>query len=163
MNNFRYRHSFLTAAFFGGFQALMPLMGWLGASLFRESWLFHNGHWISFILLSLIGGKMIWEGLHPDEECPDPEDVFKIGNLLLLAVATSIDALAVGMSLAFLGSSILLEACIIGIITFGVSWFGVFAGHRLSHLFGERMEEIGGTVLILIGIRIILGHYGIFG
>ena len=163
MDDFRHRHCLITAALFGLFQALMPIAGWLGASLFRGSWLDINGHWVSLALLLFIGGKMIWESLHPDGECPDPDETFRLKNLLLLAVATSIDALAVGVSLAFLGSSILFESLVIGVITFAVSYMGVHAGHKLSHLFGERMETVGGIILILIGVRIALEHYAIMG
>lgn len=161
MDDFKHNHCLLTATLFGLFQALMPIAGWLGASLFRGSWLDINGHWVSLALLLLIGGKMVWESLHPDGECPDPDETFRLKNLLILAVATSIDALAVGVSLSFLGSAILIEAAIIGVITFAVSYLGVHAGHKLSHIFGERMETVGGVILIMIGIRIVLGHYGI--
>ncbi|MDC7239720.1 MAG: manganese efflux pump MntP family protein [Spirochaetales bacterium] len=161
MDDFKHNHCLTTALFFGAFQGIMPLAGWLGASLFRDSWLFFNGHWVSLALLFFIGGKMIWESLHPDGECADPDEIFGLKNMLILAVATSIDALAVGASLAFLGSTILAEAVIIALITFGVSYAGVHAGHRLSHLFGERMETVGGSVLLLIGIKIVMEHYGI--
>lgn len=158
MDDFRHRHCLLTALLFGLFQGLMPLAGWMGASLFRGSWIDMNGHWLSLALLLLVGGRMIWEGLHPDGECPDPDEVFAFKNLLLLALATSIDAMAVGVSLAFLGSSILMEALVIALITFAVSYLGVHAGHRLSQFFGEKMETLGGIILILIGIRIVLSH-----
>ncbi|MDA3956220.1 manganese efflux pump MntP family protein [Oceanispirochaeta sp.] len=156
MDDFRHNHCLLTAFLFGLFQALMPLAGWWGASFFSGSWLDVYGFWISFALLIIIGGKMIWESLHPDAVCPDPDEAFKLGNLLILAVATSIDALAVGISLSLLGSGIGVEALVIGVVTFGISYLGVHAGHRLSHIFGERMETVGGIVLILIAFTILL-------
>jgi putative Mn2+ efflux pump MntP len=158
MDNFKHNHCLLTASLFGLFQGAMPLAGWWGASLFSGSWLDAYGHWISFALLAFIGGKMIWESLHPEGVCPDPEDSFKLTNLLTLSVATSIDALAVGISLSFLGSGIYFEAAVIAAVTFGISYLGVHAGHRLSHLFGERMETVGGIILILIGTTIVLEH-----
>ncbi len=156
MDDFVHSHCFLTAFLFGLFQALMPLIGWFGASFLQGPWIESANHWIAFGLLAFIGVKMIWESLHPDGECKDPEDVFHIKNLLILAVATSIDALAVGISFSFLGYSILLAAPVIGLTTFIISYTGVHAGHRLSHLFGERMETVGGMVLILIGVKILI-------
>jgi len=159
MDDFRHNHCLLTSVLFGLFQAIMPLAGWWGAALLHGTVLITRGHWISSALLLIVGGKMIWESFHPDGECPDPDEAFKLKNLLALAVATSLDALAVGISLSFLGSGILFEAAVIGIVTFCVSYIGVHAGHRLSHLFGERMETVGGIVLIAIALRILLGHY----
>jgi len=159
MDDFRHNHCLLTSFLFGLFQAVMPLAGWWGASLLSGTVIVSQGHWISFGLLIFVGGKMVWESLHPDGECPDPDEAFRLKNLLILAVATSLDALAVGISLSFLGSGILFEAVIIGAVTFCISYIGVHAGHRLSHLFGERMETAGGIVLIAIAFRILLGHY----
>ena len=156
MNDFKHDHCLLTSLLFGLFQALMPLIGWLGVSFFRDTRIEIINHWIAFILLSGIGLKMIWESYHPDGTCRDPDDVFHIKNLLVLAVATSIDALAVGISFSLLRYPILPAAALIGVVTFFMSYGGVRAGHKLSHLFGERMEKIGGIILILIGLRILL-------
>jgi len=158
MDDFRHNHCILTALLFGLFQALMPLAGWWGASLLNGTVLISRGHWISFALLLFVGGKMTWESFHPDGECPDPDEAFRLKNLLILAVATSIDALAVGISLSFLGSGILFEAAVIGIVTFCISYIGVHTGHRLSHIFGERMETVGGIILIIIAFRILITH-----
>jgi len=152
---FRHNHFFLLAFLFGLFQGLMPLIGWLGVSFFRGEWVETFNHWVAFLLLGFIGTKMIWESLHSDGECKDPEDVFHIKNLLILAVATSIDALAVGISFSFLNYPIIPAAAVIGITTFIISYGGVRAGHKLSHIFGERMETVGGAILILIGLRIL--------
>lgn len=156
MTDFKHNHCLLTAFLFGLFQGLMPLMGWLGAGFLQGEWIESLNHWIAFILLSIIGLKMIWESFHLGGECKDPDDVFHIRNLLILAVATSIDALAVGISFSFLGYPIIQGAAIIGITTFIITYGGVRAGHTLSHIFGERMESIGGAVLIIIGLRILL-------
>ena len=156
MDDFVHSHCLLTSFFFGLFQALMPIIGWYGVSFLQGPWIESMNQWIAFGLLGFIGIKMIWESLHPDGECKDPDNVFLIKNLLILAVATSIDALAVGISFSFLGYPIIIPALIIGTITFLISYAGVHTGHRLSHLFGERMETVGGIVLVLIGLKILI-------
>jgi len=161
MDKFKHHHCLLTAFLFGLFQAGMPLIGWAGTGFFRGEWVEQADHWIAFGLLAFIGAKMIWESFHPDGECRDPEDMFRLKNLLVLAVATSIDALAVGITFSFLDYPILIAAPVIGLTTFAISYIGVRTGHRLSHLFGERMEALGGAVLILIGLKILLEHTGI--
>ena len=158
MNDFKHDHCLLTATLFGLFQAVMPLLGWLGVSFFRDPRIESFNHWIAFILLGGIGVKMIWESFREEGECRDPDEVFHIKNLLILAVATSIDALAIGISFSFLNYPILPAAAVIGAVTFFMSLGGVRAGHKLSHLFGERMELVGGVILILIGLRILLTH-----
>ena len=155
MDKFIHSHCLLTSVLFGMFQAVMPLIGWFGVSFLQADWIESLNHWIAFILLGFIGIKMIWESFHPDGECRDPDDVFHIKNLLILAVATSIDALAVGISFSFLNYPILSAAAVIGLTTFVLSYAGVRTGHKLSHIFGERMETVGGAVLILIGLRIL--------
>ena len=156
MEKFIHRHCILTAFLFGLFQALMPLAGWFGAGFLHGPWVESMGHWIAFILLAFIGIKMIWEGTHPDGVCKNPDETFRLTNLLVLAVATSIDALAVGVSYSFLNYPIATAVPVIGITTFLISYAGVHAGHRLSHLFGERMEVVGGVVLVLIGLKILI-------
>ncbi|OQY33477.1 MAG: hypothetical protein B6241_07905 [Spirochaetaceae bacterium 4572_59] len=156
MTDFKHNHCLLTAFLFGLFQGLMPLMGWVATGFLQGEWVEPLNHWIAFILLSIIGLKMVWESFHPNGECKNPNDVFHIRNLLILAVATSIDALAVGISFSLLDYSIIREATLIAITTFIISYIGVRAGHKLSHIFGERMESVGGAVLILIGLKILL-------
>jgi len=151
------RQALVIALFFGGFQALMPLIGWaLGAQFAHFVTSF--AHWIAFALLAFIGGKMIWDAFHEDDE--DAGDFsLDFRELLLLAVATSIDALAVGITFAFLDVSIVPSITLIGITTFLISFAGVAIGHQ----FGSRWERpstiAGGVILICIGIKIVLDHF----
>lgn len=154
--------AFVLALFFGGFQALMPLIGWALGSQFL--WLISPiDHWIAFVLLAVIGGKMLWEALHDEEGEDDgkPADKIDLGEFFILAVATSIDALAVGISFAALAVDIVLSILIIGVVTFCFTIAGVFVGN----FFGSRYEKpasiVGGVVLILIGLKILLEHLGI--
>ena len=154
--------AFVLALFFGGFQALMPLIGWALGSQFL--WLISPiGHWIAFVLLAVIGGKMLWEALHDEEGEDDgkPADKIDLGEFFILAVATSIDALAVGISFAALAVDIVPSILIIGVVTFCFTIAGVFVGN----FFGSRYEKpasiVGGVVLILIGLKILLEHLGI--
>lgn len=154
---FRIKHALRIALFFGGFQAVMPILGWLAGLTLKEV-ISRFDHWIAFGLLVIIGVKMIIEsfGLNDENEKCDTID---IGTLLLLAIATSIDALAVGVTFAFLDMAILTPILIIGIVTFGLSLAGVFIGDKLGHFFEKRIEIIGGLILIGIGIKIVLEHY----
>ncbi len=147
-----------TGLFFGGFQALMPLLGWLLGKQF-ESCITRIDHWIAFILLAFIGGKMIWEALRGGEE--GDSGSFALRELLLLAIATSIDALAVGITFAFLQVNIWLSILVIGVITFALSVGGVWLGSRVGGKFHEKAELAGGAVLVLIGLKILLEHLGI--
>lgn len=154
--------AFVLALFFGGFQALMPLIGWALGSQFL--WLISPiDHWIAFVLLAVIGGKMLWEALHDEEGEDDgkPADKIELGEFFILAVATSIDALAVGISFAALAVDIVPSILIIGVVTFCFTIAGVFVGN----FFGSRYEKpasiVGGVVLILIGLKILLEHLGI--
>lgn len=162
--------------FFGGFQALMPVIGWfLGAQF--ASLVTPIDHWIAFILLAFIGGKMLFDAIKGDDEsetAKDGEGAPKDGEgakssapkldlreLTMLAIATSIDALAVGITFAFLDVDIVLAAGFIGVVTFVLSVIGVAVGNQ----FGSRWEKpstiVGGVVLILIGVRILLEHIGV--
>ncbi len=150
------KHALLAGCWFGGFQALMPLVGYaLGVSF--ASLVTEIDHWIAFLLLSFIGGKMIWDTLRGGEEEGDDDD-FSPRTMFLLAVATSIDALAVGVSFAFLGVSIWESVVLIGLVTLLLSAAGVYIGH----LFGKRCRSwaalAGGCVLILIGVKILVEH-----
>ncbi len=151
------RHALKIAAFFGGFQALMPVAGWslgrLGADFITAI-----DHWVAFALLSIIGGKMLWEALFDKRDDNERSDPLNIYILLTLAFATSIDAAAVGISLSFLKVDIIEPSIIIGIITFFISLAGVFIGCKFGDKFGCKVEIAGGLVLIGIGIKIVIEH-----
>ena len=151
------RQTLRLAWHFGLFQALMPVIGWL-AGLTVAAWIAPVDHWIAFGLLSAIGGKMIWEALHDggeDRERPDPTRGW---SLILLSVATSIDALAVGLSLALLNVSIWYPALVFGIVAGGFTAVGLHLGRRFSVSLGRRVEIVGGVILIGIGLRILVEH-----
>ncbi len=145
-------------AWFGGFQALMPLLGWLLGRQF-ESYITSIDHWIAFILLGFIGGKMIWEAVRGGEE--ETGGGLGARELFVLAVATSIDALAVGVSFAFLNVNIWSSVAFIGVTTFVLSVFGALVGGRLGEKFKDRAEIAGGAILVLMGLKILLQHLGV--
>ena len=153
------RQTVTVALFFGGFQALMPVLGWALGKQF-EQYITRYDHWIAFILLLYIGGKMVWEALHSGEEATAAAN-FSIRELLILAVATSIDALAVGITFAFLRVEIGLASAVIGCTTFVISLAGVFIGNRFGSRYKQRAEIVGGVILILIGLKILLEHTGV--
>lgn len=144
------------ATCFGAFQAVMPLIGWL-AGLSLRNVISGIDHWIAFGLLCLIGFKMIYESFTVESRDKEinPLNVFV---LLILSVATSIDALAVGISLSFLEISIAIPAIIIGTVTFLLTLLGVFIGKRFGHIFENKIEIIGGLILIGIGMKILIDH-----
>lgn len=144
---------------FGGFQMLMPVIGWLAGTGLR-SFIGGIDHWIAFGILAVIGGKMIYEASKP-AECREPVNPADLRVLVMLAIATSIDALAVGVSFAFFNFSILLPVLIIGVVTFIFSAAAVYIGNRVGSLFGNRVEVLGGLVLIAIGARILLEDLGV--
>lgn len=156
MTRFRIRYVFRIALAFGLFQAIMPIIGFLAGLSIRD-FLASIDHWVAFGMLSFIGCKMIYESISMDSNNKqfNPQDLLLI---LSLAVATSIDALAVGISLSFLKISIIRPALIIGIVTFAFSFTGVYIGKRIGHLFEKKIEIIGGLILIGIGIRILIEH-----
>jgi len=135
---------------------IMPVIGW-GVGLTLADIISVFDHWIAFGLLAFIGAKMIYEGIKKGEEHSIPKEL-KLQSLLILAVATSIDALMVGLSFAFLQTSIVLPIAAIGAITFGLSLGGFYFGNGLGKVFGHRIEIVGGAVLILIGLKILLEH-----
>ena len=151
------RHALLAGLYFGGFQALMPVLGWLLGYRF-ESLITSIDHWVAFVLLSLIGGNMIRESFSEEEELNDD---FGVKTMLLLAVATSIDALAVGITFAFLSVKILPAAALIGVTTFLLSILGICIGRAFGARWKSRAELAGGVILILIGLKILLEHLGI--
>jgi putative Mn2+ efflux pump MntP len=153
---------YLTAGlYFGGFQALMPLVGWLLGSQFAQM-IQSVDHWIVFFLLGGIGGKMIWDAFHEEEAdaSADP-DRLDYRELTVLAVATSIDALAVGISFAFLEVRVVPSVLLIGLVTFLLCVGGVRIGHRFGARYSGRATLCGGVILILIGLRILLEHLGV--
>ncbi len=160
MDRLNVKHTFIIALFFGGFQAAMPLAGWALGTYF-EKYITSIDHWIAFILLSIIGGKMIYEAVKPEEECSSISSRLNIKELLVMAVATSIDALAVGITFAFLKVNIALSVSLIGIITFILSFIGVMVGNRFGSKYKNKAELAGGIVLILIGIKVLLEHLGV--
>ena len=153
------RQTFRLAWHFGLFQALMPIIGWL-AGLSVERWIAPVDHWIAFGLLAVIGGKMIHEALKDHDNGGDSQraDPTKGWSLVLLSVATSIDALAVGLSLALLDVSIWWPAVVIGLVAGAFTTVGMQLGKRFGALLGRRMEVVGGIVLIAIGVQILVKH-----
>ncbi|MGB9640915.1 MAG: manganese efflux pump MntP family protein [Anaerolineales bacterium] len=141
---------------FGIFQSGMTLLGWVGGHTI-ESLIRNYDHWLAFILLAYVGGKMIRAGLNFDSESY-PSDPSKGGLLVMLSFATSMDALAVGLSMAMIGSPVIVPSLIIGMVTFVLSLFGLFFGNQLGRHFGKRMEILGGIILIGIGLRILISH-----
>lgn len=158
MRKINYKHAFITALFFGGFQALMPFIGWLLGTQF-EKYITAVDHWIAFLLLLFIGGKMVWEVIkerNTQEEVS--EEKFSYKQLVAESVATSIDALAVGITFAFLNTGIALPVAIIGIVTFLIAFLGVIIGNRFGAKFKAKAELAGGVILILIGVKILAEH-----
>lgn len=160
MKKFNIKHALAIALFFGGFQALMPFIGWLLGKQFA-SYIESFDHWIAFALLAAIGGKMFFDSFKKEETAAGITEKLNLPQLFVMAIATSIDALAVGVTLAFLGANIAVSVSTIGGITFGISLLGVIIGNRIGAKFKNKAELIGGIVLILMGIKILLEHLGI--
>ncbi len=156
MVRFQAVHALTIAFFFGFFQAIMPIGGWFSGHRLRN-YISGFDHWIAFALLCMVGMKMIYDALKHKEN-NNRRTSLNFPALLGLAIATSIDAFAVGISLSFLQVSIILPAIVIGLITFLLSFCGVFAGNRLGHFFERKIELVGGLLLIGIGIRIVVEH-----
>ncbi|WP_291579891.1 manganese efflux pump MntP family protein [Clostridium sp. UBA6640] len=152
----RIKNAIRVGAYFGIFQGLMPLIGWLLGVNFSD-YIIKFDHWIAFILLSIIGSRMIYEAIKGNDEDKLKYDLTaKI--MLLLAIATSIDALAIGVSFAFLSVNIVLAVALISIITFATCFFGVIAGKSLGNVLESKAEILGGIILIFIGIKILIEH-----
>lgn len=163
MKKFIFKYALLIALFFGGFQMLMPLIGWAAGTLF-EKYITQFDHWIAFGLLLLLGGKMIYDGIFDKDDQKEGEDKpLKLGfvTLLVMAIATSIDALAVGVTFAFLKVNIWMAVSIIGATTFAFSLVGVGIGVKVGDKFKNKAEIFGGVILILIGVKILLEHLGV--
>lgn len=152
------RHALIVGAWFGAFQAIMPTLGFLLASTFADL-ITAVDHWVAFALLALIGGNMIRESLSKEEEKVDASLSFL--SMLLLALATSIDAMAVGITFAFLDVSIVPAVLLIGACTFCISAVGVKIGNVFGTRFKSAAELVGGIVLVLIGVKILLEHLGV--
>ncbi len=155
----------IVGVWFGGFQALMPLIGYLLGSQFKD-YITSIDHWIAFILLLIIGVNMIRESGEKEEDeevCPKEEDHFAFKTMLMLAIATSIDALAVGITLAFLNVALAPSVTFIGVTTFVISAVGIRIGNIFGMKYKAKAEFAGGLILICIGVKILLEHLGILG
>lgn len=157
----RPRHALLVALFFGGFQALMPVVGWvIGARIgpLVEAW----DHWIAFVLLGAIGAKMLWEARGSKEKAPprSEAELFGLRIMLALAVATSIDALAVGITLPMLEAPFALSVTTIGVTTAVLCVAGLVLGRRAGAMLGKRLDVAGGLILIGLGVKILVEHLG---
>lgn len=163
MRRLNKKQTLIIGLYFGGFQALMPLIGWLLGSQFQK-YITSIDHWIAFILLGFIGGKMMIEAIREwnEEETVDVIDApLDHKNMLVLAVATSIDALAVGITFAFLDTPIIEAITIIGITTMVISIIGVVVGNFFGSRYKSKAEFIGGLILVLLGLKILLEHLDI--
>lgn len=164
MRRVNYVHALVIALFFGLFQALMPLAGWALGSSFA-AYIEPIDHWVAFVLLALVGGKMLWDAVRGEEgegaSCDVDQSKLDYRELLMLAVATSIDALAVGIGFAFLQINIWSAVAIIGVTTFVLSFAGVVVGNRFGARYERPSAIIGGIVLIAIGLKILLEHLGV--
>ncbi len=162
MRKFNYRYAFIVAGAFGVFQAVMPLVGWLLATRFAD-YITEVDLWIAFGLLAGVGGKMLWEAFSSHEDDEQDTDSIDVRELLVLALATSIDALAVGISFALIPNIPIAPAIVlIGVTTFVISFVGVVLGHRVGIRLGKPAEIAGGVILILIGLNILFEHLGVW-
>ena len=156
MRRMNYKKAIIIAAFFGVFQALMPALGYVLGTTFANK-IAAIDHWIAFILLALIGANMIKEALSSDDdECQD--DSLRLGDLIMLSIATSIDALAVGITFAFFNVSLLLSVIMIGIITFIICVIGVKVANVFGEKYKSKAELAGGLILIVMGAKILIDH-----
>lgn len=156
MRRMNYKKAIIIAAFFGVFQALMPALGYVLGTTFANK-IVAIDHWIAFILLALIGANMIKEALSSDDDgCQD--DSLRLGDLIMLSIATSIDALAVGITFAFFNVSLLLSVSMIGIITFIICVIGVKVGNVFGEKYKSKAELAGGLILIVMGAKILIDH-----
>ena len=155
-----FKKAAIVGLWFGGFQALMPAIGYILGAQFQET-IASIDHWIAFVLLALIGGNMIHEALDNDEEEADAS--LDVKTMFLLAVATSIDALAIGITFAFLKVNIIPAVCFIGSVTFIISFAGVKIGNVFGVRYKNKAEIVGGVILILLGLKILLEHLGFLG
>lgn len=160
MKKMDWKKACIIGLYFGGFQAIMPIIGYFLGSTF-ESFITSFDHWVAFILLAVIGGNMIKETFSKENENINGDVGFK--TMIILAIATSIDALAVGITFAFFNVNLLLAITLIGIITFALSVIGTKIGNRFGDKYKSKAELAGGIILILIGLKILLEHLEIIG
>lgn len=153
----KFREALKIAFFFGFFQFLMPVLGFLLGSAFARL-ITAFDHWVAFGLLAFIGGKMIWEAIFEKDECENNKNPLETYTLFILAIATSIDALAVGITFATMAVSVLFASLIIGVLTFFICLFGVYLGSWCGNLLGNKAEIAGGLVLLGIGVKILIEH-----
>ena len=158
MKKMNWKKACIIGLYFGGFQAIMPVIGYFFGSSF-ESIITNIDHWIAFILLALIGAKMIQEAFQKEEE--EYNEDISVKTMIVLSIATSIDALAVGITFAFLKVNLLLAITLIGTITFILSVIGTKIGNRFGDKYKSKAELAGGIILIIIGLKILLEHIGI--
>lgn len=155
IKNFKLADAAKVGLFFGAFQFIMPCIGNFLAS-FATDYIEKFDHWIAFILLAFLGVRMIWEAIRGEDEIP--QNPLRLSTLFLMAVATSIDALAAGVSLAAVNAPIIYSSAVIGIVAFVFSFFGMYAGRRFGDLLGNKAEILGGAVLIFIGTKTLIEH-----
>lgn len=157
LREIKLRHVFRLAFHFGLFQAMMPIIGWIigqGAAHYVVNY----DHWVAFGLLAFVGGKAIYEAIFGEDEAANRADPTRGMSLIIFSLATSIDALAVGLSLAMIGVDIIYPAAVIGIICAVITTVGMMIGTKVGERFGREMEIAGGLVLIAIGLKILLSH-----
>ena len=164
MRKLDYKQTVLIAIFFGGFQAGMPLIGWFIGSKFAD-YITSIDHWVTFILLLIIGGKMVYESFHGEDECDCCESKLNLKELTALAIATSVDALAVGVAFAleYERNTVFVAVTLIGVITALLSSLGVFIGHKFGAKYKNKAELAGGLVLVLMGVKFLLEGLGKIG
>lgn len=162
MKKLDFKKMIIIGLYFGGFQGIMPLVGYLLGTNF-ESFVTKVDHWIAFILLSIIGLNMIKEAIKSNGkcECESHDDSVAFKTMVVLAIATSIDALAVGITLAFLKANLLAVVLSIGLITFVLSMIGVWIGNKFGCKYEKRAQVTGGLILIIMGIKILIEHLGL--
>lgn len=158
MKKMDWKKAIIIGLYFGGFQALMPVIGYFLGSAF-ESLITNIDHWIAFILLGIIGGKMIKDSFADESDNCNDDVSFK--TMFVLAVATSIDALAIGITFAFLNVNLILAVALIGVITFILAVIGTKIGNRFGDKYQNKAELVGGIILVLLGIKILLEHLNI--
>lgn len=162
IKNLRIRHILVIAFAFGFFQGVMPIIGWFAGMGFRDM-IGSVDHWVAFGLLLFVGLKMIYESFAIDTEAKETDTALNASRLLLLSIATSIDALAVGLTFSCIQVEIVTPALIIALVTFVLSTAGVVIGDKIGHLFEGKIELVGGMILIAIGLKILFDHLGLFG
>ena len=161
MRRINYLHTLVISLSFGFFQALMPTIGWFLGTRF-ESYIVNFDHWIAFALLAFLGAKMLYETFTDSDECCEKkESLLDLKEVFVLSVATSIDALAAGITFACVREPILKPVMLIGLLTFGFCFLGVIVGNKFGAKYKSKAEIAGGVVLILIGAKILLEHLGI--